>query len=226
MAEAKKTETPVKHVYTGIAAILSSMSVEKGGTLPGNMGGKSYITAVDLSLEVKRKFVENNLIILPSEHVTRHEVVASGTRNAVVIGIEGTYQIVSTIDESSVTIGGVGDGLALGTAVASNIASTNALKNALLRTFLVTEQSVEDQAKNGIPDADPVAPKAASTQDRNADKADLAALRNTVKTLLEAKGHKTDAEKIAWGKGNGFAPGWNGTPAGLEKAIETIKAEG
>ena len=69
------TETP--HVYTALFAILKALSVPKNGTLPGNMGGKMYITAVDASAEVKRQFVENNLIFLPNESVFRHEVIAN-----------------------------------------------------------------------------------------------------------------------------------------------------
>lgn len=138
-------------VYGAVAAILSSLSVEKNGDLPSNMGGKPYITAVDLALEVKRQFVANNLIIVPNERVIKHENLVSN-RTTVSIVIEGTYEIVSTVDGSSVTISGVGDGLAIGTAVASNIASTNALKNALLRFLLVTEQSTEDAAKQGTPE--------------------------------------------------------------------------
>lgn len=144
----------VAHVYTALAEILKSLSVAKGGTLPGNMGGKPYITAVDAAAETKRKFVENDLVFLPSETVFKHETIIHKDRLAVAIVVTGEYTIVSTRDGSSVTVSGTGDGLANGTAVASNIASTNALKNALLRTFLITEQSVEDAAKNGTEQAD------------------------------------------------------------------------
>lgn len=141
--------TNIPAVYTGIAAVLSALSVEKNGTLPSNMGGRGYITASDLNSEIKRQFVTNNLILLPSEREISHEVIQFKERLNVAVSIEGTYTIVSTVDGSQAVVQGVGDGLASGTAVASNIGSTNALKNALLRTFLVTEQSVEDQAKNG-----------------------------------------------------------------------------
>ena len=53
-------------VYEGVANTLKHLSVEKNGVLPGNMGGKPYITAHDIAAEVKRKFVENNLIFLPA----------------------------------------------------------------------------------------------------------------------------------------------------------------
>ena len=137
------------HVHTALAEILKHLSVEKNGQLPGNMGGKAYITAVDISAEVKRQFVANNLIFLPDEEVIKHETVLHKDRINTAIVIRGTYTILSTKDGSSVTVSGTGDGLATGTAVASNIGSTNALKNALLRTFLITEQSVEDASKQG-----------------------------------------------------------------------------
>jgi hypothetical protein len=151
-----KTETASKGsgvpaIYTSLAKVLEAMSVEKGGILPGNMGSKPYITAVDLSAEAKRQFVANNIVMIPNEKVIKHENLVS-SRTTISIVIEGTYELVSTLDGSSAVISGVGDGLAIGTAVSSNIASTNALKNALLRAFLVTEQSVEEAAKNGVPD--------------------------------------------------------------------------
>ena len=82
------------------------------------------------------------------------------------IVIKGSYTIVSTVDGSQVTVSGIGDGLASGTAVAANIGSTNALKNALLRTFLITEQSVEDDSKNG-PSQPPAAVQKAQERKAN-----------------------------------------------------------
>lgn len=140
----------VGHVYKALGEILKSLSVAKTGVLPGSMGGKPYITAVEATAEVKRQFVEHGLIIIPNETVVEHENIVTADRAVkITIVTRGEYTIVSTLDGSSVTVSGVGDGLANGTAVASNIASTNAIKNALLRTFLITEQSVEDEAKNG-----------------------------------------------------------------------------
>lgn len=147
MGTTDKNEVEVPHVYTALAEILKNLSVEKNGTLPGNMGGKPYITAVDAAAETKRQFVANGLVFLPREEVIKHETIQFKERLNVTIVITGTYTIVSTVDGSSVTVSGTGDGLATGTAVASNIASTNSLKNALLRTFLITEQSVEDASK-------------------------------------------------------------------------------
>jgi len=165
---------PVPAVIGSIAKVLAAMSVEKGGVLPGNMGGKPYITAVDLSAEAKRQFVENDLIILPSEKVISHEVINNNNRLTVAIVVEGTYTIISTKDGSHVVTGGVGDGLAIGTAVSSNIASTNALKNALLRLFLVTEQSVEDAAKDGVPEEKPAAAAKKAKVTPESIKADIA----------------------------------------------------
>lgn len=171
-------EYKVPHVYTALYSILKGLAVEKNGSLPSNMGGKPYITAVDLNLEIKNKFVENNLILIPREReVSKNVVSEDGGRKTITISIEGEYQIVSVEDESSVTIGGVGDGLAIGSAVAANIASTNALKNALLRTFLVTEQSTEDEGKHG-----PAAPPAAVTRAKETTDG-LTAARNELVAL-------------------------------------------
>lgn len=167
----------VPHVHTALAAILKSMSVEKGGMLPSNMGGKSYIQAHDLAAEAKRQFVANDLIAYPTEELLKHEIVLANNRTLVATAIKAQYTLVSTVDGSSITITGIGDGLATGTAVSSNIASTNALKNAFLRAFLITEQSVEEQAKRGTDEPDSQAgravsaakPKAAPQQSKTAD---------------------------------------------------------
>lgn len=157
----------VPHVYTAVAKILRELKVDKNGTLPGNMGGKPYITAVDVSAAVKTLFADNDLVFFPNEEIFKHDTIVHKDRVNVLISITGTYKIVSTVDGSSEIVSGTGDGLAGGTAVASNIASTNALKNALLRTFLITEQSVEDAAKNGTPDA----PQAAGGTTQKLDRA-------------------------------------------------------
>lgn len=154
--------TTVPAVYTALAKILNEMGVSKNGVLPSNLGGKPYITAVDLSAEVKKHFVANNLIILPRETEKKHETIINSNRVMVAIVIEGEYTVFSTVDGSSDVIKGVGDGLATGTAVASNIASTNALKNALLRTFLVTEASTEESGKA----TQDVAPKKTAAQQK------------------------------------------------------------
>lgn len=153
-------EPNVAHVYTAMAEVLKGLSVEKNGTLPGNMGGKPYITASDIASEVKRRFVEVGLVVEVQERVVKHEILTLNNRITIAMVIEGTYIFTSTVDGTQAVVSGVGDGLANGTAVASNIASTNAMKNGLLRTFLITEQSVEDAAKNGIDETVAEPPKA------------------------------------------------------------------
>ena len=146
----KPAAAPTPHVNTAMQTVLATLGVEKSGQLPSNMGGKPYITAVDVAKEVKKLFVENDLIFLPVENLEHYEIITDANgRKAIFIAITLKATIRSVRDGSEVVIGGTGDGLANGTAVASNIASTNAFKNALLRTFLITEQSVEDAAKNG-----------------------------------------------------------------------------
>ena len=211
---ATATKAKVPHVYTALASILSALSVEKNGQLPANMGGKPYISAVDLSLEVKRRFVENNLIIVPNEEVVKHEVIADGARKSVFIVVKGDYQIVSTEDSSSVSISGVGDGIAMGSAVAANIGSTNALKNALLRTFLVTEQSVEDEAKNGPKEVPEAVRKAQAAP--AAPSEDLSALRARVKEIAG------DRDYMALG--NQLGKGWTSNADALRKLIQMLEA--
>jgi len=204
-------EVKVAAVYTAIANVLSALSVEKGGSLPSNMGGKSYITAADLNSEIKRQFVENNLILLPTERETSKQVlVDTNGKKTVTISVEGRYMVVSTVDGSSAEVGGVGDGLAMSTSVSANIASTNALKNALLRTFLVTEQSVEDAAKNGVPDSAPEAVAVPVKETTATVKADITQLLDT-----------RDAATIKL-KGNEFfetedANGWSNDLVALTK---------
>lgn len=168
----------VPAVYGSIAAILASLGVKKSGHLPSNMGGKPYITAVDVAQEVKTLLVANDLIALPEERVTKHEYIVFKERLNVLIGVEAKYTFVSTLDGSKATVTGVGDGLAAGTAVASNIASTNALKNAMLRTFMITEQSVEDAAKNGVSDEAATQPKAIAAAQRGSTQAPAAPASN------------------------------------------------
>jgi len=204
-------EVKVPAVYGALANVLKALSVEKGGSLPSNMGGKPYITAVDLNSEIKRQFVENDLILLPTERETHKEILTDANgKKTIALSIEGRYTIVSTVDGSFADVGGVGDGLATGTAVAANIASTNALKNALLRTFLVTEQSVEDAAKNGVPESAPE--KAAAPV-----KETTATVKADITQLLDTK----DAATIKL-KGNEFfgtedANGWSNDLVALTK---------
>lgn len=145
---ATATITPA-HVYIALGKILKHMEVAKDGTLPGNMGGKKYISAPALSEEVKRQLVANDLILLSNEEVISQEAIIHKDRLNIRVVVHGTYTFVSLQDQSQASISGTGDGLATGTAVSSNIASTNALKNALLRTLLVSEESVEEVSMNG-----------------------------------------------------------------------------
>lgn len=228
----------VPQVYNSIAAVLSALSVERGGLLPGNMGGKPYVTASDLNLEIKRQFVANSLILLPNEKVIKHEAIP-GQRLTIAIMIEGAYTIVSTEDGSSVTVSGVGDGVALGTAVSSNIASTNALKNALLRTFLVTEQSVEDAAKSGIDESAQSGPtKAQQNIAKASDGAKTAPtgnqsngtvneLQNKIKAAAQARkdAGESDFSHMAFAKAflKNRAQGWVTDEVRLTEVLEAIK---
>lgn len=226
-------EYKTPHVYSAISKILESLSVDKGGQLPQNMGGKPYITAVDVSLEVKRQFVDNSLIYLPNEQVIWHEYIQFNNRLNVGLGISGRYTIISTVDGSSVEVTGTGDGLAMGTAVASNIASTNALKNALLRTFLITEQSAEDAAKAGVEaattgaDGPTQAQKAIAKAKPAEAKSDsgLDAARQAVKDAWQAvHGDEDDFEATGYmtlGKSK-FEPGWPNRAADLKKLAKAI----
>lgn len=198
-------DTP--HVYTALGNILKNLSVSKNGVLPGNMGARPYITAVDASAEVKRQFVENDLIFLPNEEVIENEHFIHKDRVSIRIVIRGEYTIVSTVDGTSVTVSGVGDGLATGTAVASNIGSTNALKNALLRTFLITEQSVEDAAKNGEPETPAqrqiqkakAAPKTQAPKPTAKDESpDVARLLGEIKAAVDSGTVTSDKANQTW----------------------------
>lgn len=215
MTEAKTKQNQAPHVYTALARILSALSVEKNGQLPANMGGKAYISAVDLSLEVKRQFVENHLILVPNEAVERHEIIQDGARKSVFIVIRGEYQVVSTEDSSTVTISGIGDGIAVGSAVAANIGSTNALKNALLRTFLVTEQSVEDEGKNGPKEA----PEAVRRQQTEPEQPveDVSKIRARIKEVAG------DRDYMALGSEK-FGKGWTSDGDKLRELLAMLEA--
>lgn len=229
MATVAKPEVP--HVYTGMLEVLRHLSVEKNGVLPGNMGGKPYITAHDIAAEVKRKVVENNLIVLPSESIYKHEVIQANNRLTIAMVIEGSYTFVSTLDQSTATVTGVGDGLAAGTAVASNIASTNALKNALLRTFLITEQSVEDAAKNGPGEVE-AAPKALTAARNGSAKTPVTAGTsngnlNEVREKIKAQSKANNpAEPTYYTKlGDSMFPGedWKTNASKLGKLLEALE---
>lgn len=176
------------HIHKAMVSILKDLQVDKNGVLPGNMGGKTYITAHDAAAQVKALLVQNELYILPYEEVIENEHIIHKDRLNIRVLVRGQYEIVSSLDGSSVTVTGVGDGLATGTAVASNIGSTNALKNALLRTFLITEQSVEDMAQKDLANAEATpqgGPQGAIDKARKATKpkspGGVTALRNKIR---------------------------------------------
>lgn len=141
--------TAIPHVLTALVEVFKTLSVDKNGILPSNMGKGAYMTAEDINAAVRGEFAKNNLLVFSNEVETKHETITYKERLNFATSITGTYTIVSAVDGSERTISGVGHGLATGTAVAANIASTFALKNALLRTFLVAEQSVENAAMEG-----------------------------------------------------------------------------
>jgi len=143
------TTEKVPAIYGAFAKVLAELSVAKGGTLPSNLGGSSYIKAADLSLEVKRLFVEHGLVVFPQERFTKHEVsINDEGRKVLTIGVETAAKIVAIEDGSFEVVSGVGDAVSNGnTSVTANIASTNAMKNLLMRALLITEQSVEDASK-------------------------------------------------------------------------------
>lgn len=139
------TATNIPHALVALSKVFKNLAVAKDGTLPGNMGGKSYMSAEAVSNAVRDEFAANDLMLLSNEDEIARETLIHKDRVTTSSSIKGTYTLVSLVDASTLTISGIGHGLATGTAVAANIASTFALKNAFLRTFLASEQSSEDQ---------------------------------------------------------------------------------
>lgn len=190
-----ETTTEGKQVYKSLAVVLKDLSVEKNGRLPGNMGNGAYVKASDLSEEVKKQFTRNNLILLPMETLEKHEVIHHKEKLVIATTVRGVYTILSTEDDSHLVVAGTGDGLATGAAVSTNIASTNALKNALLRTFLVTETSVEDAGKEGVPNTpSPTAKKveAARQPKPKADNSEREAQQTIKKNFIDTGKLTTD----------------------------------
>lgn len=52
------TESNTPLIYGAIHKVLGHLTVEKGGTLPGNLGGAAYHRAEDISNEVKTQLAE------------------------------------------------------------------------------------------------------------------------------------------------------------------------
>lgn len=229
-AAVKPDEYKVPHVHQAILKILGEIGVEKNGELPANMGGKPYITAADLAKEIKKALHAEGVIALPFEHESRKEII-NGSRLIVTVSIEAQYTLISTKDGSEETIRGVGDGVAQGSAVASNIASTNAFKNAFLRAFLITEQSVEEYAKNG-PGETPE-PRALASQrapQANPDVARINALKKELtgyatpdKLEAEAKALWADPDSPSYRDGG--IEGWNRSVPALEALLAHYKAK-
>lgn len=175
-------------IYEAIHNILTSMVVEKNGTLPGNMGGKSYATAEAVTNATKNLFVENNLILIPNEEVADIATPDFGDKKTrFLITITGEYTALHIEDGSSIKFSGTGQGLATGTAVAANIASTFAIKNALQRLFLISEDSVESAAH--VEQAQPKQTPAIKTAQKSAkvEKA-MPPVVEEIKKLMEDKG--------------------------------------
>lgn len=226
-----KAETPAApegyvapHINRAYLSILKDISVDKNGVLPSNMGGKPYIAAVDVAKEVKALLVKNDVISVPRETEVRKELVLQGNRLLITTTIEAEYDLISTIDGSILTIRGVGDGVATGSAVASNIASTNAFKNAFLRALLITEQSVEDDAKKGIPEPEKenraVANAKGATKEQGSD--EVGSARQAVKAAAASAG-LSDQGYINWGKSmTGGAAGWVSDVDTLKKLASEI----
>ena len=154
----EKNNTP--KIYGAIHKVLSHLTVAKNGTLPGNLGGKPYQTAEDISNEVKSQLVKNNVIVEAQEDVAQVESPDYGDKKMrFMITIQGTYRLVHIEDGSSITIKGVGQGMGTGVATAAAVAGTFALKSALLRTFLISDDSVEREGNT-----EQAAPKQSSAQ--------------------------------------------------------------
>lgn len=144
--------TAVGHIYEAIGEILRDLDVEKDGVLPGNMGGKAYRTIESVTKGLRSELVSKGVIIVPNEKVISQERWEFTKRMNFSTVIEGTYQLVSTKDGSSITISGTGRGNSMGTSVDANGASSFAFKNAVQRLFLISDNEEETAAmRDGTP---------------------------------------------------------------------------
>lgn len=142
------TENNTPKIYAAIHKVLGHLTVEKGGTLPGNLGGAAYHRAEDISNEVKTQLVQNKVIVEAREDVVKVESPDYGDKKMrFMITVQGSYRLIHIEDGTSITIQGVGQGLGTGVATAASVASTFALKSALLRTFLISESGVEQEGQ-------------------------------------------------------------------------------
>lgn len=218
MAEAKKTETG-ENIYQ----LINRISQEAGALAPEKTGGVPFsfrgIDAVVAHLTpLLNKY---GVVVIPEVHEHNVSSAPSGNKVVTTSDVKTTYRFYAP-DGTYVaaTVAGLANDYADRSAAQ---AQSVAFRVALLQTFHLPTHSPEPE-QTGV---EPEAPKAVAKAPTPArEPADLGALKNTVKNLLEGKGLNTDAKKIAWGKENGLTPGWNGTVGGLEKAIDLIQKQG
>lgn len=186
-------ENKTSKIYPAVHKVLSDLSVAKNGTLPGNLGGKAYQTAEDISNEVKSRFVENKIILESNEDVADVQTPDFGDKKMrFMVTIRGTYRLIHIEDGSYLTISGVGQGMGVGVATASAVASTFSLKSALLRTFLISEAGVEQEGhtEQAAPKQNPAqqtAQRAAATPKAAAPKSNGSAENEAAKQKIQER---------------------------------------
>ena len=206
---------PTNKIYDSIHKVLGHLSVAKNGTLPGNLGGKPYQTAEDISNEVKNQLVANKVIVEANEEVVKVESPDYGDKKMrFVITLKGTYRLIHIEDGSFITISGVGQGMGTGVSTAAAVASTFSLKSALLRTFLISESGVESEG---------VTEQAAPKQDR-AQQTVAAATTPPKKSPVKAPADKDNKEALARISAD-TGPGKKYNPADVSALNEKIAAE-
>lgn len=228
MAEAKKTETGETKAALpqNIVQIIPKIREELGpiGKDEQAQGGARYKfrsadVVIDSLAPLLNKYgvfttVEDTPIEFRQRDAANNKFVTS-----VLLSKKVTFYGPDGSNVSSTTLGESSDF----SDKATGGASTYAYRYALVQTFSIpVNGSDPDATYTEMPGTAPAAKATPAAR----EKPDLAAVKNTVKTLLEAKGHKTPQEMIAWGKENGLTPGWNGTVGGLEKAIDLIQKQG
>ena len=206
---------PTNKIYDSIHKVLSHLAVEKGGTLPGNLGGSAYHKAEDISNEVKNQLVANKVIVEANEEVVKVESPDYGDKKMrFVITLKGTYRLIHIEDGSFITISGVGQGMGTGVSTAAAVASTFSLKSALLRTFLISESGVESEG---------VTEQAAPKQDR-AQQTVAAAVAPPKKSPVKPPADKDNKEALARISAD-TGPGKKYNPADVSALNEKIAAE-
>lgn len=149
---APKSKAGVPAIYGAVLKVIEGLEIEKDGVLPANKGGKAYRSVEAFTAGIKKLFVENGIILVSNEEVIeqgRHEFKERVTYVTV---IHGTYELVSVVDGSSITVSGTGRGHDTGASTDANMASTFAFKNAMQRTLLVAENDTEEAGmRDGTP---------------------------------------------------------------------------